>query len=290
MVKPENSNQTSITTYYLLVFMTVLFSGGSLASIPKESESSEPAHSFHFAIEEELVVKETASLIRKGLEDLGAGTIWGIFSGKRSFQGENMKQPVWLFVGTAGECFLYDSVTRETVMCEEKLLISQELLSGSLAYAPVSFSQEKALQVAGLGDWICSHKTEIIIATLTAGAIAGILAGTGAGVTLSALSALRSGTAYGAGLKEGIETGMVQLSTIMATTGATTTGVLLAIGGEEATAGGAATAGATVGAGIVTATILGVGAGIAGIAATAGATVGAGAIAGAVYYFCPAKG
>ena len=118
-------------------------------------------------------VKETAFLMRKGLEDLGAGAIRGIFilPGKGSLSSERASVA---FVGTAGECFIYDSATRETMVCgeAEKVLVrsSKELLSSSLGFVPIDtlLSQGRALQVAGLGDWICSHQAEIL---MTIGAV-----------------------------------------------------------------------------------------------------------------------
>ena len=254
----------------------VLFSGWSWASIPKESESSWPTHSFHFVLDpqESPAVEETASVMRRGLEDLGAGDIRGIFvlPGRESLPSEGESETARVaFVDTVGECFMYDSVTRETEVCEEEeeLLVrsSEELLSSSLAYAPIdtSLSQERALQVAGLGDWICSHKEEVMIGIATGGAAAGIVIATlGAGIGVGAAAAV-----VGAG------------------TGLGALGSTVIFGAEASAAVAATVVGAGVGVAAVAA-VIGAGVGVAGAAA---AGIVAGVLgAGAVYYFCPARG
>ena len=262
----------------------VLFSGWSWASIPKESESSRPTHSFHFVLDpqESPAVEETASVMRRGLEDLGAGDIRGIFvlPGKGSLPSEGESETARVaFVDTVGECFMYDSVTRETEVCEEE----EELLSGSLTYAPIdtSLSQERALQVAGLGDWICSHKEEIMIGAALGGTLAG-----GAALGGATLGGTLGRTLAGA-LAGGVGVGVGEV-------GVTTLGVAGALGAGAAAVGAEGTAavlvalgaGATLGAGAA------LGAGVAlGTVAVAGAALGAVAVAGvAVYYFCPARG
>ena len=274
---------------YLLVLWP-MFSGWSGASIPKESESSGPAHSFYFAIDLQVpAVKETAALIRKGLEDLGAGAIRGIFILPRegSLPSEYETASV-AFVGTEGECFIYDSVTKKTVMCEEKLLVSEEFLLSSLAYPPVLLSQE-SLQVAGLGDWICSHKIEMAIGM-------GML---GLGIVTGPMGlAMREAFLQKVGIGEirelvttaGILTGVMALiaGTSIATLETTNSPEMKTRMTEFAIGSGIAmTTGFTVG------TAIGAGAGLLGVGMgaglLAGVAIGAAGI-GAMYYFCPARG
>ena len=218
-------------------------------------------------------VEETASLIKRGLEDLPASDIRGIFLLPSEGESETARVA---FVDTAGECFIYDSVTRETAVCgkEEKVLVrsSQELLS-SIYHAPnTSLSQIRALQVAGLGDWICSHREEII----TGMAITGI-------ITLGAVMTIAGGG--GAVVLGG---GAIALITSGAA-------IITLIEGDKAEAeatvlgGGAVVGGTVLGAG------LGAGAkavslGRAALAGGGVLTVGIGATAVAMDYFCPARG
>ncbi len=72
------------------------------------------------------------------------------------------------FLDTAKKCFVYDSMTKEMVICDEEDTVlvrdSEEVLASSLSsYAPVdsSFLPVGALQTAGLGGFICAYKEPI---------------------------------------------------------------------------------------------------------------------------------
>ena len=130
----------------------------------------------HFDPQTAQAVKETASLIKRDLEDLGASTIQRIFVLPEEGSLERARV---VFVDTARECFIYDSVARETVVCgaEEKVLArEEELLSSSLGFY-IDTSSNRALQVAGLGDWICSNKTDIMLYGGVMAVVAGPLIG-----------------------------------------------------------------------------------------------------------------
>ena len=115
-------------------------------------------------------VEETASLMRAGLENLGAGDIRGVFALPTK---ENVHQTAGeiarvAFLDTAGGCFMYDSITSKMALCdqEEEVLVrdQEELVANSLSHFLVDSAviSREPLPVTSLGDDLCA-----IIDTIT---------------------------------------------------------------------------------------------------------------------------
>ena len=126
-------------------------------------------------------VEETASLMRTGLENLGAGDIRGVFvlptkENAHQTAGEIVRVA---FLDTAGGCFMYDSITSKMALCdrEEEVLVrdQEELVASSLSYLPADslFIPRESVQVASL----CSFLDTIELSEIGTVSISLILVG-----------------------------------------------------------------------------------------------------------------
>ncbi len=163
--------------YYLMVVYVPLLPLSGYAHVhPKPSDnvdSSREINNFSLGPQEILAVEEKASQIKSGLEHLGAGDIQGVFvlPKKESVSSESAGSEGTVrvaFLDTAKKCFMYDSMTKEMVLCDEESAIlvrdSEEVLVSSLSsYVPVdsSFIPVGSLQTAGLKDFICTYETQM---------------------------------------------------------------------------------------------------------------------------------
>ena len=177
-----------------------MISGPSLAFVPKDGEIMDGG----------LSIEETALLIETGLIALEAGDITNIFflsnpvSLPDSGRG-NMDRVA--FLDSAKKCFIYDIRTSETVFCdsEERIFLREvETMTAHEISNPYSnYSLTSGMQVAGLGDWLCSHRKEITAAADL------ILIGTGTGGAVGAVTkllgrmTLKSGAAIGGTMATG---------------------------------------------------------------------------------------
>ncbi len=161
----------------MVVFVPLLPLSGYAHVPPKPSDhtDSHKINNFSLGPQEILAVEEQASQMKAGLEHLGAGDIQRMFvlPRKESVSSESSESEGMVrvaFLDTAKKCFVYDSMTKEMVICDEEDTVlvrdSEEVLASSLSsYAPVdsSFIPVGALQTAGLRDFICTYETEIKI-------------------------------------------------------------------------------------------------------------------------------
>ncbi len=155
---------------------------------PSDHTDSHKINNFSLGPQEILAMEEQASQIKVGLEHLGAGDIQRMFilPTKESVPSESSESEGMVrvaFLDTSKKCFVYDSMTKEMVLCDEEDTVlvrdSEEVLASSLSsYAPVdsSFIPRGYLQTAGLGDFICAYETEIKIG-VTAGVVGAIIGG-----------------------------------------------------------------------------------------------------------------
>ena len=188
------------------------------ASIPQESNRANAvtAKSFYFALDslsaqavemqaglaqvvETQAVEETASLMRAGLENLGAGDIRGVFALPTK---ENVHQTAGeiarvAFLDTAGGCFMYDSITSKMALCdrEEEVLVrdQEELVAHSLSYLPADSLE--SVQVAILEEKLCPYvntlrKPKVVREVTLIGGVVGLVGGAvGISVLLAGIAA-----------------------------------------------------------------------------------------------------
>lgn len=211
---------------------------------PSDNMDSRETYKFSLDPQEVLAVEEITSQIKEGLQNLEeAGDIQGMFILPEKESVLSLSEPTSsermlrvAFLDTARKCFIYDSMTKEMVLCDEEdealVKESEEVLTSSLSYTP-----SEALQTAGIGDFICSNKPAITmgIAIGVIGALAGGIAV--GGIAVGGSVAIAGGTgailtivAAGSGVRLIVIEELKREIGIMTGTAATTVLATMAVG------------------------------------------------------------
>ena len=266
-----------------------LFLGQSEASIPAES----PKKAVFF--ERETSGEKPAFLLKKQLLEAGELETQIVFFGAKSSE----KISFVAFLDNKGDCFRFDNESRQMVLCDkadgaqeaakkfepfftsprgqEEMTVKEFSAFSLPVYFDPLLNQGEALQTAGLGDWICSHKIEIAL-SLTAGMAIVTGVGTFAGMAAVTGVAVRAASIAKTAL---LKSGLMTMGGGLTGASASLTGVAVGKGETELTLIGTI---ATLIAGTATGKISGLRKII--MVTTTGAAV----TMGSIVFFCPSIG